>query len=405
MASEQRSSLKSRAEYYAESAWRGPLDDRNLPLVVVVLGVLCFAAGVMLLGVAVEAFSGLIDHFRLGDHAADGLSTEVVLVVRALLFVVLAALLAAQGLAVSRNRRRLAAFLTRGLLVGVFFAAVCDIMIEGVTWRLVPLALIQALAVVTQALLDPTLADERHLQRSLRNMELREEAIEGTLGRDPSGRGYLELNFFNLFWIFVAASVLGLLYENTFHELYYHGYQNRAGLLFGPFSPIYGVGAVLMTLALNRLHDANIVVVFLISALIGGAFEYAASWFMELAFGAVAWDYTGMWLSIGGRTCGLFMAVWGVLGTLWVKVLLPLLLRAVNLIPWNWRYAVTGVCAAFMLVDVVMTLQALDCWYERLSGAPVNSNIQQFYARYFDDAYMSDRFQSMVIHPENAVRG
>ena len=134
-------------------------------------------------------------------------------------------------------------------------------------------------------------------------------------------------------------------------------YQDRAGLLFGPFSPIYGFGAVLMTVALNRFHDKNVVLIFLVSAVIGGAFEYLTSWFMQFAFGIVAWDYSGTFLSIDGRTNGMFMAMWGVLGVVWIK-LLPAAgcSKLVNLIPWNWRYAVTTVCAALMIVDGAMTL-------------------------------------------------
>ena len=383
----------------------GPLDGRALPASVRVLGALCFMGGLVLMMLAFEALYRTGVHFVEGDYASEGLSATIVIVMRAVVLAALAVAVGLLGFSVLRNRRRLAAQLARVVLVLVFAAALCDIMILGVTWRLAPLLAAQVAAVAAQAYLDPSIREERRLRRKLHNMELRDEAAEGTLGRDRTGRGYLELNFFNLFWIFTVASVLGLLFETTFHELYYHAYQNRAGLLFGPFSPIYGIGAVLMTLALNRLHDANVVVLFLASALIGGAFEYAASWFMQLAFGVVSWDYSNMWLSIGGRTCVPFMALWGLMGVLWVKFALPALLRLVNLVPWRWRYALTAVCATLMLVDVVMTLQALDCWYERASGAPATSNIQRFYAAHFDDSYMQNRFQSMVMHPETATRG
>ena len=200
--------------------------------------------------------------------------------------------------------------------------------------------------------------------------------------------------------------VLGLIIEVLFHFALYHEYQDRAGLLFGPFSPIYGCGAVLMTIFLNRFHKSNWLVIFLVAAVIGGAFEAFVSLFMQYAFGAVAWDYSNMPGSLfGGRTCLPFMACWGLLGVVWIKLLLPFMLRLVNFIPWNWRYMLTTVAACFMLVDAVMTLQALDCWYMRLSHDPIDTPIQQFYDHEFGDTYMADRFQSMTIVPSDAVRG
>ena len=162
----------------------------------------------------------------------------------------------------------------------------------------------------------------------------------------------------------------------------------------------------LMPIFLNRFHKSNWLVIFLVAAVIGGAFEAFVSLFMQYAFGAVAWDYSNMPGSLfGGRTCLPFMACWGLLGVVWIKLLLPFMLRLVNFIPWNWRYMLTTVAACFMLVDAVMTLQALDCWYMRLSHDPVDTPIQQFYDHEFGDAYMADRFQSMTIHPADAVRG
>ena len=157
-------------------------------------------------------------------------------------------------------------------------------------------------------------------------------------------------------------------------------------------------------MALNRFHDKNVVLIFLVSAVIGGAFEYLTSWFMQFAFGIVAWDYTGTFLSIDGRTNGMFMAMWGVLGVVWIKLLLPWMLKLVNIIPWNWRYTVTSVCAALMIADGGLTLVSLDCWYQRMAGNAPESAIEEFCADHFDNQFMEDRFQSMSIDPSNATR-
>lgn len=280
-------------------------------------------------------------------------------------------------------------------------------MLYGLTVYLIACGLVLLLLIAMNSYLDPSLAEERELQRKLRDMETRQAAEDGTLGRDETGKGYITLNFFNLFWIFAVCCILGLVIESVYHVVVVDPghYENRTGLLFGPFSPIYGFGALLMTLALNRFHDKNPAFIFLISALIGGAFEYLVSWFMQFAFGIVAWDYTGTFLSIGGRTNFFFMCMWGLLGVFWIKLCLPRILKLVNLIPWDWRYALTAVCSTLMILDGAMTLLALDCWYQRMAETSIeDSAVVSFFDRNFDNDYMEQHFQSMSINPNNATR-
>lgn len=383
------------------------MDKRKLPWAAKVFGVLC-----VVVGGAATALLVLTIITVVGDVRANGLQTDisnvalVISIVQSVLLVASTVLSVFLGVRLLTNRRRFAAQTAELLLFVSVGAMVCEVMENGIHFSLVSYGVNIVFLIVLQSYLDPSLAEERELQRKLREMNVRDEAKEGTLGLDPSGKGYITLNFFNLFWIFVVCSIIGLVAEVAYHMIVVDPghYEDRAGLLFGPFSPIYGFGGVLMTMALNRYYKSNVLIVFLVSAVIGGAFEYFVSWFMQFAFGIVAWDYTGTFLSIGGRTNAYFMVMWGLMGVFWIKLALPAMLKVVNLIPWNWRYALTSVAAAFMIADCVFTLVALDCWYLREANGPQDTAMQAFFNEHFDDEFMEHRFQSMSIDPEAATR-
>lgn len=386
---------------------RDAIDRKRLPLAVKVFGVLCLVAGgatAVLLTITIVTMVLAFTSGNLDVEAST--ATVVIFVAETVLYTALATMFAIFGIRLLRNKRKHAAHGTEAMIFILAAIIICSIMLNGLGANVIPHAVVAVFLIVMQSYLDPALAGERELRRKLRDMETREQAEDGTLGLDPTGRGYITLNFFNLFWIFVVCSVLGLVIETVYHVLVVDPgvYEDRAGLLFGPFSPIYGVGAMLMTMALNRFHKAPFPVIFLVSAVIGGAFEYAVSWFMQFAFGIVAWDYTGTFLSIDGRTNGMFMAMWGVLGCVWIKLLLPRMLKVVNAIPWKWRYGLTSVCAVLMLVNAVMTMLAFDCWYQREAGMePVNA-MEQFFEEYYGNDFMADRFQSMTIDPSRSTR-
>ncbi len=399
-------SVPAASDFSVSDSSAQDIDRKKLPLAVKIFGALCIAAALFGLVGLGESIWSAVEMLRHGTAPQIGLSSIMVVFIRLFDLALLAVAYMIIGVRLLRNQRRYAAIMLYAVYVLLILGALCSLMLYGMDPRLILYDVLLVLMICFQVYLDPGLRQERIDWFKKHENTLRKEQSEGTLGRDPSGKGFLELNFFNLFWIFVVCSILGDVMESIFHVIVVDPghWQDRAGLLFGPFSPIYGCGALLMTLFLNRLYKRNIVLVFLLSAIIGGAFEYFVSVFMQYTFGAVAWDYTGQWLSIGGRTCGIAMCAWGALGVVWLKLLLPLLLKLIDLIPWNWRYTLTTIAAVFMAIDCVMSLQALDCWYERLANDPVNSPIQHFYAEHFDNSWMENRFQSMTIHPDSAVR-
>lgn len=372
-----------------------------------IFGIVSIIVGVVMAGLSVYllAVSGFA--FYEGAFESQPISSLVLFIVYVVLAGISAVASVIMGVRLLRDKVRGAHVAAEVITMALLACALCELMLEGMSVTLAIILGVVVVLTIAFTVLDPALGEERKLQRKLRDMETREEAEEGTLGRDESGKGYIALNFFNLFWIFVIGAFVGDIVETVYHYMIEvpGEFQIRAGMLWGPFSPIYGFGAVLLTLLLNRFYKANVVIVFLVSAVVGGAFEYFVSWFLEYAFGSVAWDYTGRFLNIGGRTDFMFMCMWGVLGVIWIKWMLPGVLDLVNRIPWQWRYTITTICAAFIIFDGVMTLLALDCWYLRLAGASNDGlALTQFFADHFGNDYMENRFQSMSIHPDLTTR-
>lgn len=363
-----------------------------------VISIICATASLCLIGVFAAHAVGDINHHERPESMLLAIGIVLLAITAIVLFV-------AMGVRFIKNNTlngERFAITTIALILGAFLAMM---MLYGLSlFHIVYVVELVFLAVVT-VYMDPELAEERYLSKEARTMDPQKRAqFEKKVDSRKPLKGYITLNFFNLFWIFVVCSILGLAIETVFHLAIYHAYQDRAGLLYGPFSPIYGFGGLFMTVALNRFHDKPIPVIFLISALIGGAFEFTVSWIMQSAFGIVAWDYSGTFLSIDGRTNFMFMCFWGILGVMWVKFLLPILLWMINKIPWKLRYALTVVCFVFMVVDVVLTVQTIDCWYLREAGHAPNTPLEEFFNKHYDNAYMEHRFQTMTMDPSQSSR-
>ena len=383
--------------------------SRRLPLIFRIYGIMMIIEGVVTLPVVVVSCIYVIHAVLMGTMAVEALNlTTILSAVHAVVLMVVAVCLAIFGVLLILNKRRHIAQWTYVMIPLTVAEGLLSLALQGLGVNLINPGVQLAVLIALHITADPSLREERRLQFALRRMDARSAyetaASKGMAGRDLTGKGYISLDFFNLFWLFVVGCVFGLVVETIYHYILFGEYQDRAGFLWGPFSPIYGFGVVIVTVLLNHLWRSNWLLIFCSSAVIGGAFEYFTSWFMQVAFGIRAWNYTGQWLSIDGRTSGKYMFFWGVLGLVWVKLILPRLLALIQRIPWKIRYSLTAICFVLIFIDGVMTLMALDAWYSRMAGIAQNSPVSQFFATYFNDDFMANRFQTMKMDPSTAGR-
>jgi len=214
----------------------------------------------------------------------------------------------------------------------------------------------------------------------------------------------LRLSFVHVVYVFVFVSAVGLLGETLVSYVIDGRWESRAGFLFLPLSSIYGVGAVLITLAVNPLRGKNPILQVLAAAVVGGVLEYTAGWLLEVRYGIVAWSYIDQPLNFHGHASVAVSLVWGVIGFAWVRWGLPVVVRAVDRLPQRPVRLVAKILLVLLVVDGAMTLVAFDCWFLRTSGVPVEGAIQQFFAAHFDDTFMASRFETMSMWPSLASR-
>ena len=238
---------------------------RELPLFIKIYGGLCIASGVISIPVYLMFFGYIAQQLiQNPDTVTIGANPLVALVIAivGISFAVLDTVgLIVFGISLIKNRRRHAARWSYALIVVTIIQIIIDMMLSGIGSHLIRPAVQLAILIALSITVDPSLRQERELQRRLRNMINREAARDAMLGRDETGEGFIRLNFFNLFWVFIACSVIGLVLETIWHMVVVEPgvYQDRAGLLFGPFSPIYGFGALLMTVAfIKRTRSSSL---------------------------------------------------------------------------------------------------------------------------------------------------
>ena len=200
-----------------------------------------------------------------------------------------------------------------------------------------------------------------------------------------------------LVWVFLISALLGDIIETFWCGLVDGQWMNRSSVLYGPFSFVWGLGAVVLTVTLQGLAEKSDRYVFAAGFIVGGAYEYICSVFTELVFGTVFWDYSDMPLNIGGRTNVMFCFFWGVLEVVWIKVIYPPMSKGIESIPPLAGKVLTWVVVFVMGCNAFLTSAAMLRYSARPDYPEPANRLEEFIDRQYDDESMEKRWPNMIV--------
>lgn len=197
-----------------------------------------------------------------------------------------------------------------------------------------------------------------------------------------------------LFWIFIIGSIAGFIFEITVVLFQKGHFELRQGLIYGPLIPVYGIGAILYYVVLNKIKLKNKLQIFLITMLLGGLTEYLCSFMQEKLFGTISWDYSYLPFNIQGRTSLLHCIYWGIGGILYVTYIEPLIEKMREKINKNIIRIITIILAIFMIFDITISWMAAERQIERKSNVEPENKIDLFFDEYYPDEYLDRIFNN-----------
>lgn len=197
-----------------------------------------------------------------------------------------------------------------------------------------------------------------------------------------------------LFWLFIIGSIAGFIFEITVVFFQKGHFELRQGLIYGPFIPVYGIGAMFYYIVLSKTKIKNKVQIFLITMILGGITEYLCSFIQEKAFGTISWDYSYLPFNINGRTSLLHCIYWGICGVLYITYIEPSLNKIINKTNMKVFDLITIILSIFIVFDISISWMAADRQTERKNNIQPENRLDIFLDKNYPDEYMNRIFNN-----------
>lgn len=203
------------------------------------------------------------------------------------------------------------------------------------------------------------------------------------------------INFIiKIFWIFIIGSIFGFFAEMIYSTVYTRMIVIRQGLIYGPFVQVYGMGAIAYYLLISKVKDPKDT--FFTGMIMGGILEYLCSFFQEILFGTISWDYSRQFMNFNGRTCLLYCFYWGIIAVMFLKIIYPWLEKIEPMIHKKSVRIFTIFFMLFMIYDIGISCMAASRQQERHNDIPAKNQIDIYLDNTYPDEYLDKIYNNKI---------
>lgn len=155
--------------------------------------------------------------------------------------------------------------------------------------------------------------------------------------------------YLNYFFVF---SIIGHFIEGFFYS------SGDSGILFGYWTPIYGIGTVIILLIYNfivcKLKNKflKLLTLFLVCSITLSVLEATGGYLIKWIFNKELWDYSNFKFNIGKYTALEMSLIWGGGSLILIYFLKPFFDKIIGKIPKYFTYTLS----ILLVIDLILTI-------------------------------------------------
>lgn len=161
--------------------------------------------------------------------------------------------------------------------------------------------------------------------------------------------------YINCFWIY---SIIGFLLETICYTIF--KWSGESGILYGPWTPLYGFGAVIIILTTKyvfRNFKGNkflkLFLIFIFNFIFLSFIELVGGLLIEKLFSITWWDYSSHKYHLGKYVCLDMSLLWSLASIILIYIIKSIMDKLINKIPNFIGIIMTTIIAIDFIITII----------------------------------------------------